>query len=103
MFNQKFTAAVLALVASATALGISAGPAQAESVSVHTSNVQLATASGRSSVDARLVKAAERVCRADEALPLSDYAARRNCATAALANARARVAQISTGMQVATR
>lgn len=103
MFSQKFTSAVLALVASGTMLAISAGPAQAASVEVRAPQSQLATVGGRSAIDARLAKAAERVCRADEALPLSDYAARKACASATLANARAHVAQVSTGMQLAAR
>ena len=103
MTNQTFTSAVLALVASGTMLAFSAGPAQAASVEVRASQSQLVSASGRSAIDARLVKAAERVCRADEALPLSDYAARKACATATLAGARTKVAQVSSAMQMAAR
>lgn len=103
MFTEKFTSAVLALIASGTILAFSAGPAQAASVEVRAPQTQLATVGGRSAIDARLMKAAERVCRADEAQPLSDYAARKACAAATLANARAHVAQVSSAMQMAAR
>lgn len=103
MFTEKLASAVLALIASGTMLAMSAGPARAESLEVRAPAAGLATATGRSAIDARVVRAANRVCATDEALPVSDYYARKACVSTAVAKARAQVAQRSTGMQLATR
>ena len=103
MITEKFASAVLALIASGTMLALSAGPARAESLAVRAPAADLATAAGRSEIDARVVRAANRVCATDEALPVGDYYAHKACASKAVAKARSQVAQRTTGMQLAAR
>ncbi len=103
MFNNTFTSVVLALIASGTMLAMSAGPAYAASLEVRAPVSKLATASGRQAIDARVVRAANRVCATDVALPLGDYYAHKACVSSAIAKARTQIALRAGSVQLASR
>lgn len=100
--QNSMTSLVLAVLASGSILSFAAAPAEAASVKVAVSGFSLASAEGRAAVDARVNAAAERAC--DAGADIRDVAARqaeKACVAAAVADARAKVAAISTRTQMA--
>jgi len=102
-FAPTLFSGLFAVGASALILGFAAGPAQAASVSLPVSALQLATPAGRASVDARIEQAAETVCGRPEERNLKARRAASLCVAETIAATRAQVAAIKAASQVATR
>jgi UrcA family protein len=111
MTMKPLMSLVLALAASATMLGIAAGPAEAAtpgstaSVKVPVGQFELSTFDGRKAATARVVAAAERVCAEGgvDTLNVTEVAAFKLCVADAVVDARQQMAAIQTRAQLASR
>jgi len=101
---STISGALFATVASATMLSFAIAPAHAASVPVTVAAHELATPEGRAQVDARIERAAARVCGVTNGrTPLAEQARTRACAVETLAAARSQVAVAKMKFQMAAR
>lgn len=103
--NNPMMSLVLAVAASAAMLSFVATPAEAKSVPVQVSSHELATPAGRSHVEGRVQSAAKQACAVDS-VDWRSAAERRaydTCVKAAVADAVAQIALISSRAQLASR
>jgi UrcA family protein len=102
---KTLMSAMFAVAASASVLAFAAGPAEAASREVRFETQDLATAEGRAAVDRKLRIAARRVCAPNGTpSPAAEASIFTRCYTAALADARGKLASVEAGRaQLATR
>jgi len=93
----------IALVAALAVQGVASADPSTTKMAVHYSDLNLASPAGIAALNSRIKNAVDQVCGSADSRQLEEVAAVNECKKAALADAMAQVAMISTPRSVAAR